>query len=50
VKAVPGSEFPFSLSATRNMRVDAPEMKALSRRFRELAKAHHGRYDGWGSG
>jgi hypothetical protein len=50
VKAVPGNEFPFSLSATRNMRVDAPEMKAHSRRFRELAKAHNGRYDGWGSG
>jgi len=50
VKAVPGNEFPFSLSATRNMRVDAPEMKAHSRRFRELARAHNGRYDGWGSG
>jgi hypothetical protein len=50
VKAVPGNEFPFCLSATRNMRVDAPEMKAHSRRFRELAKAHNGRYDGWGSG
>lgn len=50
VKAVPGNDFPFSLSATRNMRVDALEMKALSRRFNELAKTHRGRYDGWGSG
>jgi hypothetical protein len=50
VKAVPGNEFPFSLSATRNMRILAPDMKALSRRFNELAKSHHGRYDGWGSG
>jgi hypothetical protein len=50
VKAVPENEFPFSLSATRNMRIHAPEMKALSRRFNELAKSHQGRYDGWGSG
>ncbi|MEJ0038503.1 MAG: ribonuclease E inhibitor RraB [Gammaproteobacteria bacterium] len=50
VKAVPGNEFPFSLSATRNMRVHAAEMKEFSRRFNELAKAHQGRYDGWGSG
>jgi len=50
VKAVPdNSEFPFSLHASRNMRVHAPEMIALSKRFNELAKAHHGRYDGWGS-
>lgn len=50
VKAVPGEEFPFSLSATRNMRIHAEEMKGLSRRFNELAKTHRGRYDGWGSG
>ena len=50
VKAVPGNEFPFSLSATRNMRIHAEEMRALSRRFAELAKSHQGRYDGWGSG
>ena len=41
VKAVPGNEFPFSLSATRNMRIHAPDMKALSRRFNELARTHH---------
>jgi hypothetical protein len=50
VKAVPGNEFPFSLSATRNMRIHAAEMKAYSRRFNELARTHRGRYDGWGSG
>lgn len=50
VKAVPDNkEFPFSLHATRNMRVHAEEMKALSKRFNELAKLHRGRYDGWGS-
>jgi hypothetical protein len=50
VKAVPANEFPYSLSATRNMRIHAPEMKEISRRFAELAKTHRGRYDGWGSG
>jgi hypothetical protein len=50
VKAVPGNEFPYSLSATRNMRIHAAEMKAFSQRFAELAKTHRGRYDGWGSG
>jgi hypothetical protein len=50
VKAVPQNpEFPFSLHATRNMRIHAAEMKELSRRFNELAKAQKGRYDGWGS-
>jgi hypothetical protein len=51
VKAVPeNTEFPFSVSATKNMRIHAPEMKELSRRFRTLALANKGRYDGWGSG
>jgi hypothetical protein len=51
IKAVPDDkEFPFSLHARTNMRVHAPEMKAFSRRFAELAKANGGRYDGWGSG
>ncbi|MEJ1961387.1 MAG: ribonuclease E inhibitor RraB [Gammaproteobacteria bacterium] len=50
VKAVPeNKEFPFSLHASKNMRVLAPEMQALSKHFNELAKAHNGRYDGWGS-
>jgi hypothetical protein len=51
VKAVPeNTEFPFSVSATKNMRVHAPEMKEFSRRFTALALANKGRYDGWGSG
>ncbi len=51
VKAVPDNpEFPFSLSATRNMRIHTPDMKVLSRRFNALARTHKGRYDGWGSG
>jgi hypothetical protein len=50
VKAVPeNAEYPFSLHATCTMRVHAAEMKALSRRFHELARTHKGRYDGWGS-
>jgi len=50
IKAVPeDKEFPFSLHATKNMRVHGPDMKELSRRFKELAKAQAGRYDGWGS-
>lgn len=50
VKAVPEhAEFPFSLHATKNMRVHVADMKEFSRRFNALAQAHHGRYDGWGS-
>jgi hypothetical protein len=50
VKAVPDDkEYPFSLHATKNMRVHAPEMKEYSRRFKLLATTHAGRYDGWGS-
>ena len=50
IKAVPeNTEFPFSLHATKNMRVHGPEMKELSRRYSALAKVNLGRYDGWGS-
>jgi hypothetical protein len=50
IKAVPENrEFPFSLHATKNMRVHAGDMKELSRRFNDLAVAQQGRYDGWGS-
>jgi hypothetical protein len=50
IKAVPDNkEFPFSLHATKNMRVHGPDMKELSRRFKLLATTHAGRYDGWGS-
>jgi hypothetical protein len=51
IKAVPDNkEFPYSVSASKNMRIHAAEMKELSRRFNQLATANHGRYDGWGSG
>jgi hypothetical protein len=50
VKAVPDNkEYPYSLYASKNMRVLAPEMSALTRRFNKLAAANQGRYDGWGS-
>lgn len=49
VKAVDNPEFPFSVSASKNMRVHAQEMKEFSRRFGALAVANQGRYDGWGS-
>lgn len=50
VKAVPDNkEYPYSLHASKNMRILAPEMTALSRRFGALAAANQGRYDGWSS-
>lgn len=50
VKAMPeDSQYPFSLHASKAMRVNVPDMRELSRRFGELALAHGGRYDGWGS-
>ncbi len=51
LKAVAESrEFPFSLHATKSMRLSGPDMSELSRRLRALAQQHHGRYDGWTSG
>ncbi len=48
VKAVPeNAEFPFSVHASRTMRVHAAEMRELTRQFRELATLNRGRYDGW---
>ncbi|MGH8229628.1 MAG: ribonuclease E inhibitor RraB [Steroidobacteraceae bacterium] len=41
---------PFSLHATRSMRLSVPDMQELSRRFGELAESHGGRYDGWAAG
>ncbi|MGB6605735.1 MAG: ribonuclease E inhibitor RraB [Steroidobacteraceae bacterium] len=41
------SHLPFSLHATKTMRLILPEMQALSRRMTALATEHHGRYDGW---
>ncbi|MEP7243773.1 MAG: ribonuclease E inhibitor RraB [Gammaproteobacteria bacterium] len=51
VKAVPDSsaEFPFSLHATKSLRLHAMEMRERSKRFNELAVANRGRYDGWSS-
>jgi hypothetical protein len=51
VKAVPdNTEFPYSLHASKNMRISAAEMKELSRRFNLLATSNQGRYDGWAAG
>lgn len=50
VKAVPETpEFPFSVHASKSMRIHAGEMKELTRQFRAMALANRGRYDGWSS-
>ena len=41
------AEFPFSLHATKSMRLILPDMQALSARMSTLAAEFHGRYDGW---
>ena len=41
------AEFPFSLHATKSMRLLLPDMQALSARMTALATEFHGRYDGW---
>jgi hypothetical protein len=41
------TELPFSLHATKSMRLIVPDMQALSRRMTDLATEFHGRYDGW---
>jgi len=41
------TELPFSLHATKSMRLIVPDMQELSRHMTELAKEFHGRYDGW---
>ncbi|HUI62776.1 MAG TPA: ribonuclease E inhibitor RraB [Steroidobacteraceae bacterium] len=41
------TELPFSLHASKSMRLIVPDMQELSRRMTELATVHHGRYDGW---
>lgn len=51
VKPVPQAvDFPFSLHATKAIRLSVPDMQALSRRLSELAAAQGGRYDGWAAG
>ena len=41
------ADHPFSLHATKALRLSVPGMKELTTRFKELAKAHGGHYDGW---
>jgi hypothetical protein len=41
------AEFPFSLHATKTMRLILPDMQALSARMTALAAEYRGRYDGW---
>ncbi|HUL45483.1 MAG TPA: ribonuclease E inhibitor RraB [Steroidobacteraceae bacterium] len=41
------TEFPFSLHATKSMRLILPDMQALSARMTALAAEFRGRYDGW---
>jgi Regulator of ribonuclease activity B len=51
LKPVPDSStHPFSLHATKSIRLSAPDMKDLSRKLTDLATAHGGRYDGWTAG
>ncbi len=38
---------PFSLHATKSLRLSVPGMQELTVHFKELAKAHGGHYDGW---
>ncbi len=49
VKPAPDNpgDHPFSLHATKAMRLSVPGMRELTVRFRELAKANGGHYDGW---
>lgn len=44
------SQHPFSLHASKALRLAVPDMQEKSRRFKELAAAHGGRYDGWAAG
>ena len=41
------AELPFSLHATKSMRLILPDVQALSARMTALAAEFHGRYDGW---
>lgn len=49
VKAAPDNpnDQPFSLHATKSLRLSVPGMRELTHHFQELAKAHGGHYDGW---
>jgi regulator of RNase E activity RraB len=51
VKAVTdSSDHPFSLHASKALRLAVPDMQEQSRRFKQLAETHRGRYDGWAAG
>jgi len=51
IKAVADSaDHPFSLHASKALRLAVSEMQQNSRRFKQLAEAHRGRYDGWAAG
>lgn len=41
------ADFPFSLHASKSMRLILPDMQALSARMTALATEFRGRYDGW---
>jgi hypothetical protein len=49
VKAAPDNpaDHPFSLHATKPMRLSVPGMRELTARFKELAASQGGHYDGW---
>lgn len=44
------AEFPYSVHASRSLRLSVPDMREFSRRFGELATQNGGRYDGWTAG
>ncbi|MGC1457701.1 MAG: ribonuclease E inhibitor RraB [Steroidobacteraceae bacterium] len=41
------TDHPFSLHATKSLRLSVPGMHELTAHFKELAQAHGGHYDGW---
>ena len=41
------ADHPFSLHATKHMRLSVPDMRDLTKHLGELAKSHGGHYDGW---
>lgn len=41
------TDLPFSLHATKSMRLIVPDMQELSRKMTALATEHRGHYDGW---
>jgi hypothetical protein len=41
------ADHPFSLHATKALRLSVPGMRELTAQFKEVATAHGGHYDGW---